>query len=335
MKNPPSCKAFSLVEMLVVIAVIGTIAAIAVPSIGKINQTAHDAKDRRNAQNIASVYAAGMAAGLNFQGADLRESMANVIVGRTAEEGLFEGSFFGVPKISFKDRKGASGYLTMEGDVLAYVPEGTGEYIDVPTASTQEEWQSVVTGNPNVVAAARGVNLTKNQLSLKESMEIPGNVLRNAGTWFTLKDYNGWSTTKGKLEVLNDRWASRYLDGHKIETNHDTWDTMSKTFDAASSSEMQVISVDFGYADRLSTNRLNLNIIGDQGTTHEIKYDNHHLRKGWQDVVENVVLKAGENFRVEFSSDSPHGGIGTLLRDDIQVRAVDVGAVSLGDISVD
>lgn len=116
---------FSLVEMLVVIAVIGIIAAIAVPNIGRINQSAQEATAKRNAQNLASVFASGTAAGLDFvNGASTAGAIAqNVITGATIpanDPGPFAGTFFGVPGLSADDRDAAAVYLEIQGDQLIY-----------------------------------------------------------------------------------------------------------------------------------------------------------------------------------------------------------------------
>ena len=56
-------RAFSLVELLVVIAVIAVIAAIAIPNIAGITQNAGITAGKRNAQNLASISSAAAAAG--------------------------------------------------------------------------------------------------------------------------------------------------------------------------------------------------------------------------------------------------------------------------------
>lgn len=118
---------FSLVEMLVVIAVIGIIAAIAVPTIGSITSQADTAKAMRNAQNLASVYISGLAAGVNFQGADKAATIADVVSGDTVT-GLnqpFQGSFFGVPNLSVDEQSNAAEFLDLDASgMLVYTPEG-------------------------------------------------------------------------------------------------------------------------------------------------------------------------------------------------------------------
>lgn len=119
---------FSLVEMLVVIAVIGIIAAIAVPNIGRINDAAREAKDRRNAQNISSVYASALAAGHDFLNPDGAGEIAiadaisaictdGVVI---AEQGPFEGAFFGVPNLDPQDQDEAATYLEAFNGLIVY-----------------------------------------------------------------------------------------------------------------------------------------------------------------------------------------------------------------------
>lgn len=112
-------KAFSLVEMLVVIAVIGIIAAIAVPNIGRINDSAKEATARRNAQNVASVFASAQAAGLNFAAASTTPSdiVAAIVLGaKVTEKGPFENTWFGVPGLTSADQTAALTYLSYDAN---------------------------------------------------------------------------------------------------------------------------------------------------------------------------------------------------------------------------
>lgn len=120
-------KAFSLVEMLVVIAVIGIIAAIAVPNIGRINESAKDATARRNAQNVASVFASANAAGLTFGSGSTSVSdiVDEIIVGKkVTEKGPFDGTFFGVPGLNSDDKTAAMAYLTWDADSEQLIYKG-------------------------------------------------------------------------------------------------------------------------------------------------------------------------------------------------------------------
>ena len=123
--NNKKTSGFSLVEMLVVIAVIGVIAAIAVPNISKINRGARYAKDQRNAQQIASVVAAGDAAGHDFVGTATAPAavITAVVAGHTmtaVENPSLAGTFFGVPALGAVEQTGATKFLTVVGGRLVY-----------------------------------------------------------------------------------------------------------------------------------------------------------------------------------------------------------------------
>ncbi len=128
MKNPFSSnrnrKAFSLVEMLSVIGVIGIISAIAIPSISRIRESADDAVARRNAQNLASVFVSAQAAGVDLLAEnDLASTVANIVSGGVASDGVFDGSFFGLPGLSGAEQISAMDYLMLSGSSLLYQSE--------------------------------------------------------------------------------------------------------------------------------------------------------------------------------------------------------------------
>lgn len=108
-------RAFSLVEMLVVIAVIGVIAAIAIPMIQTISGDSDDVKDRRNAQNIAQVSSALKNLGVNHV---LAESDGGIEAttdllreGITVPKGPFKGEMFAVRALDEDAIDGASRFL--------------------------------------------------------------------------------------------------------------------------------------------------------------------------------------------------------------------------------
>jgi prepilin-type N-terminal cleavage/methylation domain-containing protein len=112
----PRSKAFSLVEMLVVVAVIGIISAISISQIGRLNDSAKDAQYRRNAQAIASVFSAAQAAGLDFYVPGDKNSTVTAVVagGTVTAEGPFKNAFFGVPGLNVVDQASASVFLEMD-----------------------------------------------------------------------------------------------------------------------------------------------------------------------------------------------------------------------------
>src|SRR6187401_2737428 len=89
--RPKLQQGFSLIEMLVVIAVIGVIAAIAVPQIGNLTSSAKTARDQRNAQSIASVFAAGSAAGVDWTITSASAAADDVVAGKAPLDGAFLG----------------------------------------------------------------------------------------------------------------------------------------------------------------------------------------------------------------------------------------------------
>jgi type IV pilus assembly protein PilA len=114
---------FSLVEMLVVIAVIGVIAAIAVPQIGNLTSSAKTARDQRNAQSIASVFAAGQAAGVQWVVTDAGAAADDVVKGAAPADGAFKDKVFRVPNISGDDLTAAKTHLSLSADKqLIYAP---------------------------------------------------------------------------------------------------------------------------------------------------------------------------------------------------------------------
>ena len=116
---------FSLVEMLVVIAVIGVIAAIAIPNIGGVNDAAKTARDQRNAQNIASIYAAGVAAGVVWDNGDVDKAVADVMGGKKPDDGAFAGKIFRCPMdgVPSGDLDRVKKHLSMSDDfMLIYKP---------------------------------------------------------------------------------------------------------------------------------------------------------------------------------------------------------------------
>ncbi len=116
-----SGKAFSLVEMLSVIAVIGIISPIAIPGISNIRESAERASAQRNAQNLASVFVSAQAAGLDLLvDSDLSGTISNIVQGGFASEGVFNGSFFGLPGLNNEEQADALAYLRLEGDTLKY-----------------------------------------------------------------------------------------------------------------------------------------------------------------------------------------------------------------------
>lgn len=117
---------FSLVEMLVVIAIIGIIAAIAIPNIGNINDSARESTYQRNAQSVASVFNAGVAAGVDWAATDEEDAVSKVSAGNSPTAGPFAGNNFVVPldNASSEDITAIAAYLTLDtaNNTLTYAP---------------------------------------------------------------------------------------------------------------------------------------------------------------------------------------------------------------------
>jgi hypothetical protein len=104
--------------------VIGILASAGFAAISRIDESANTAKDQRNAQTIVTVYTAAKAAGLDFDGNNLSQTVRNVVIGSTVTEGSFTGAFFGVPGLSIQERNAARDYLDFKNGMLEYVAQG-------------------------------------------------------------------------------------------------------------------------------------------------------------------------------------------------------------------
>lgn len=112
-------KAFSLVEMLIVVSVIGIMAMFAIPAISSVSDSAKDAKAQRNAQNIAQVSAVlgnmGVAHVLpdSLGGAEATARLLRE--GVTVSKGVFSGQQF-IVELSNEEIQYAAKYLNIVYD---------------------------------------------------------------------------------------------------------------------------------------------------------------------------------------------------------------------------
>lgn len=139
-------RAFSLVELLIVIAVIGVIASIAIPAMSGLYGKSDAAKIKRNAQEIASTFASAKAAGNSSSFANKAEAIASVTEapGLTGK-GVFATSNFSSP-MSGGDAEAAEMYLRYDAaaGVLEYIPDGvTSQY------STMDQWYAAMNSAMN------------------------------------------------------------------------------------------------------------------------------------------------------------------------------------------
>jgi prepilin-type N-terminal cleavage/methylation domain-containing protein len=116
----PEKKAFSLVEMLVVVSVIGIMAMFALPAISSVSDAARNAKAQRNAQNIAQVSTVlgnmGVAHVLpdSLGGAEATARLLRE--GVTVSKGAFKGQQFIIAALSDEEIQYASKYLNIVYD---------------------------------------------------------------------------------------------------------------------------------------------------------------------------------------------------------------------------
>lgn len=128
-KQRSKTSGFSLVEMLSVVGVIGVISAIAIPSVTNTNDASRLAATKRNAQNVVSVYQSAQSAGLIFldDSGDLEKTVRKVVEGGLVPDGVFEGTFFGLPELSEADIKLAMEYIDFRNNGLEYFSQGVDE----------------------------------------------------------------------------------------------------------------------------------------------------------------------------------------------------------------
>ena len=104
-------KAFSLIEMLVVIAVIGIVASIAIPSMSDVNGSAKTARDQRNAQNLCSMYNGAIVAGVDFASNTTEGILDELIAGKTGET---SGITFQLSPLNEEAREGLIAYCVLD-----------------------------------------------------------------------------------------------------------------------------------------------------------------------------------------------------------------------------
>ena len=116
-----SRRAFSLVEMLIVVAIIGVIAAVCIVSLGGQRKAFVDARDRRNAQEITSLVQAAKAAGVLLVVPDDPVLTAQLAVtGKQAQGGAFDGKTFKLPGLASEDVQSAAFFLDVVGTEVSY-----------------------------------------------------------------------------------------------------------------------------------------------------------------------------------------------------------------------
>jgi prepilin-type N-terminal cleavage/methylation domain-containing protein len=121
-----SCRtrAFSIVEMLIVIAVIGVISAGAVSFYGRYHrEVILRVRDQRNAQEITSLAMGATAAGAKvIEANDMQGTILNLIEGRDGTVGSFKGHNFRLTNLTEEEVAGAMRFLQWRDGVPAYAP---------------------------------------------------------------------------------------------------------------------------------------------------------------------------------------------------------------------
>ena len=86
--------------------------------------TAREATARRNAQSLASVFAAGGAAGVEGAAHDVDSAVSRLLEGVAPKSGPFAGRVFSVPSRTIIDMDQAKNYLRWDraGSALKYIP---------------------------------------------------------------------------------------------------------------------------------------------------------------------------------------------------------------------
>lgn len=113
------CRAFSIVELLVVVAVIGIVAAIAIPNISNILYQAKASVAQRNAQSIASSANDALAAGYSGAAWPTLEAVVYTLtvpgVTVDATHGATNPLVFKVPGLSTADALRAKNFMIYSG----------------------------------------------------------------------------------------------------------------------------------------------------------------------------------------------------------------------------
>ena len=144
-------KAFSLIEMLVVIAVIGIIAAMALPGVSNVNESAKMARDQRNAQSIATMFNNAKVANCAFASTTKEDILEELIVGKTSPT---NGIDFEFSPLNPDEKTATLEYCEYDADqeIMKYNPEGQRLCLPRPPSSSRWRWVEVGVYRNNLVA---------------------------------------------------------------------------------------------------------------------------------------------------------------------------------------
>jgi type IV pilus assembly protein PilA len=122
-----SRRAFSIVELLVVLLVIGITVFFAIPQTGSDYKSATEQRDRHAAKSIVTVYQAGFAAGVTWSGETRNAKVDAVISGQAPTGGAFSGKFFKAPAAIEKEMSGAFKYIGYDSNGDLYYDKTGGQ----------------------------------------------------------------------------------------------------------------------------------------------------------------------------------------------------------------
>ncbi|HEY1082988.1 MAG TPA: prepilin-type N-terminal cleavage/methylation domain-containing protein [Prosthecobacter sp.] len=124
--NSSRARAFSLLEMLIVVALVGILAAVAIAFLGGNHRdTMLKVRDQRNAQEIASLSISAEVCGAKVVvPGDFPGTIQNLLEGRQAAGGQFAGRQFKMSALTPEEISGAIRYLTWQGDLPLYNKNG-------------------------------------------------------------------------------------------------------------------------------------------------------------------------------------------------------------------
>jgi len=118
-----SRRAFSVIEMLIVIAILGALSAAALAFYGRYHRdVVMRVRDQRNAQEITALTMGATAAGAAvIELNNTEQTIHNLIEGRNGTVGTFKGHLFQLPAMTPEEIAGAMRYLAWKDGILIYL----------------------------------------------------------------------------------------------------------------------------------------------------------------------------------------------------------------------
>ncbi|WP_078811811.1 type II secretion system protein [Prosthecobacter debontii] len=115
-------QAFSLVEMLIVIAIVGVMSAVVIAFLGGAHRESMTrVRDQRNAQEVVSLCMGAVAVGAPVvEPGNMRTTIENLMEGKAASSGIFQGRIFRISQMSEEEIDGALKYLSWHDSQPVY-----------------------------------------------------------------------------------------------------------------------------------------------------------------------------------------------------------------------